>query len=504
MSRKDLIASLLICVGATLSCCLAEDDVAVLRDIDKYTTKYYANPKPHQAPELLTRYLRCQFFTDEEKTSVLLNERLSYFFARVAQQEPNILEDYLNILEEGNHRQREFMVDVLALGGNSEVAEYLESKLRAGRFGNEAEQIRWYLDEGIPYDFDVLEQDVNHPADIEYLLAEFMATGQDKAILKIIDFLAEPNNIEAEPNDVTAFVEYGKRTLVRYGKKDEKILTICRKQLGTSSGAKRGVLEEIIDGIDGSISIPRLVEQLKDEKPVTGAKAWALGASAVLIERNHGRHNFLSPDPINERNIRAERKLLEEWWGVESRQELYETLDSLLSKGHRSSFEQQGQYLQNLSQEQYDETLKQYQGDNEKLQEIRIAKEYYAKLGQKSLLGWDLSRYICLCRWGYLSGYISEEEAWKKIMPVSRKLQETFDSWEDLGQNYLIGRQFWSYKYTRQGGDRFEDAYQRLVDMKSSPWNLYSWNLDLTDRNEKPDPNEPAAPVEPNQQEQKK
>ena len=76
-----------------------------------------------------------------------------------------------------------------------------------------------------------------------------------------------------------------------------------------------------------------------------------------------------------------------------------------------------------------------------------MAKEYYKKLGEKSLLGWDYGRYICLCRWGYLVGWLNEQEAWEKIMPAAELLQKSFSSWEDLGRNYLIGRLFWSYQY---------------------------------------------------------
>ena len=65
-------------------------------------------------------------------------------------------------------------------------------------------------------------------------------------------------------------------------------------------------------------------------------------------------------------------------------------------------------------------------------------------------------------------------------MPVARFIQNKFDSWEDLGQNYLIGRQYWSHEDTKLWGYQFEDAYLRLFDMPSSPWNKLPWNMDLT------------------------
>ena len=58
-------------------------------------------------------------------------------------------------------------------------------------------------------------------------------------------------------------------------------------------------------------------------------------------------------------------------------------------------------------------------------------------------------------------------------------MQEKFDSWEDLGRNYLIGRQYWSFEATQKDGWMYEDAVQRLLDMQSSPWNRYPWKMAL-------------------------
>jgi hypothetical protein len=405
---------------------------------------------------------------------------MSYFYGRIAQTEPNLISEYISILEQGNHNQRTFIIDSLAIGGNETVIEYFKTKLKEGRFINERLQIEWYLGQGIPFKYELFTGPLKRPEYSEYLFAEFMLSGDKTVITRIIDLIVEPNIIEAEPDEIKAFVKYNKDILGRYGKQNKKMEAIYRKMLPDSSGSKRQVLEDIIDRIDGLYTQARLLEAGKNEKPVTErAKAWALGASAVLIERNWGRHNYLSPHPINPRNIEKWKKSLKNWWGVESRDDLLESLDWAMEKGHRVSFEKWGKYLKELNDEQYQQLLQEYANDNERLQEIRIVKKYYDKLGSKSLMGWDMSRYICLCRWGYFVGYLSEQEAWEKIMPVARMLQKTFDSWDDLGQNYLIGRQYWSYKYTLEEGDIFDDAYQRLVDMKSSPWNLYPWNLDL-------------------------
>ncbi len=222
------------------------------------------------------------------------------------------------------------------------------------------------------------------------------------------------------------------------------------------------------------------------------AKAWAIGCAAVLNERNHCRHDTLLPCDKNERNIESWKKSLDRWWEVKNRNDLFDSLRWIEEGGHRRRFDDWGKYIQTLDEEQYQNLVKEKSSDEEKLCEILIAKKYYEKLGEKSLLGWDFSRYICLCRWGCLVGYISEDEAWERIMPVAEMLQEKFDSWEELGQNYIIGRQFWSHKYTAERGDLYEDAFQRLLDMRSSPWNKYPWDMDLTAKPIINDPNKQA------------
>lgn len=213
---------------------------------------------------------------------------------------------------------------------------------------------------------------------------------------------------------------------------------------------------------------------------VSGPQAWALACAAVLTERNHDNHELLGTELRDEGStIHYQYLLLTSGFGVSSRTDLLNTLMWIESGGHRLEFEEWGKKVEGLSNEQYEKLLIDYESDSELVYRIKIAAKYYKLLGEKSLLGWDYSRYINLCRWGYMADYLSEAEAWEKIMSTARLLQERFDSWEDLGQNYLIGRKFWSKEESEENGYQYEDAYLRLVDMPSSPWNKLVWDLDL-------------------------
>lgn len=225
-----------------------------------------------------------------------------------------------------------------------------------------------------------------------------------------------------------------------------------------------------------------------EAKKVTGKKAWALGCAAVLFESNHERHDILGNIP-SKWGVKAWKKRLSEGWGIENREDLLSQIKVLKEQGHRESFNKMGPMISSLNQEGYEKLVENLDTE-EKRHTVKIVRQYYPKVGDKSILGWDYSRIICLCRWGYHVGYITEEEAWEKILSTARILQSTFDSWEDLGQNYLIGRQFWSYQETKEGGYKFEDALQRLLDMPTSPWNLYPWNMNLDDTSTPKKPSE--------------
>jgi hypothetical protein len=75
--------------------------------------------------------------------------------------------------------------------------------------------------------------------------------------------------------------------------------------------------------------------------------------------------------------------------------------------------------------------------------------------------------------------YLSETEAWDKIMPAALRLQQTFVSWPDLESNFLLGRQFWSMEQSRQTGATYKAIYDEFIEEKDSPWNANDWNMDL-------------------------
>ena len=201
-------------------------------------------------------------------------------------------------------------------------------------------------------------------------------------------------------------------------------------------------------------------------------KGWALAASAVLTERNADRHDLLAGREMSEAYRRSTR----------NREDLQRTLLWIHMGGHRQRFEELGEKLMALSAEER-RALEPWRRENQEGgHQLLIAEVYCTKLGARGLIGWDYSRYIALCRWGYASGYLDEDEAWSHIIRAARLLQATFVSWKELGENYLVGREFWSPAAQWHNGHLYREAVQRLLANPSSPWNRYPWKLNLDSR----------------------
>jgi tetratricopeptide (TPR) repeat protein len=229
------------------------------------------------------------------------------------------------------------------------------------------------------------------------------------------------------------------------------------------------------------------------DKTETTPHLWALACTGLLTEKNKERHDILcltaeTPEssfkagmPMNKwwSAVFKAKYGLAKFWGINSREDLLGALNNLAFAGHRASFDAINQF-DNFDVIDTALDLLPDERRQEAQQSIAIARENFSKLGDKSLSGWDYCRYIYLCREGVLCSYLTEDEAWEKIMPVAHLLQNQFTSWSDLGTNYLIGRKFWQPQESEH--KTFEKNYQMLLNDSSSPWVKISWSTHLDDR----------------------
>lgn len=208
--------------------------------------------------------------------------------------------------------------------------------------------------------------------------------------------------------------------------------------------------------------------------------AWAVGATGPVAELLYMRYDLLAGFEPTPTNIATWQQQLKDGWDIVDRKTMLGQLNWLATHGHRKDFDKLALEVLKASPEEIKAMALKAKGDAEAINKLEFVFTYTPNLRKKSLFAWDCCRYIFLCRIGYLLGYITEEEARDHIMASARLLQKTYDSWTDMGQNYLWGRKFWSYKDTLRDGRLYQELYEKLLNTPSSPWNTNKWNMDLS------------------------
>jgi hypothetical protein len=207
--------------------------------------------------------------------------------------------------------------------------------------------------------------------------------------------------------------------------------------------------------------------------------AWAMATTAITFEFNQDSPDILGGEAATPIGVEGGKRLLSDWWGVNNQEDLLRTLDWLQFEGHRAQFDELGNRVDALSEQEFRALEARVQNDPQAVNQLSIARKNHRALGEKGILAWDLVRYISVCRWGYRAGYLSEAEAWDRIMPAAHRLQMTFASWQDLQSDFLIGREYWSPPQTQTHQDEFRAIYERFLRDPVSPWNSNPWAMDL-------------------------
>lgn len=131
------------------------------------------------------------------------------------------------------------------------------------------------------------------------------------------------------------------------------------------------------------------------------------------------------------------RELLVEDWSIESREELLSAVNEILETGHDGAFQEAAKEIRNLSDREIAQRAHRLGEVDEYM--WPYTKELWEKWHKTGIRGWDLGRCAALCRWGYTAGYVTYAEAIDLLEPAVRELQERFESWDQLYENFLEG-----------------------------------------------------------------
>ena len=193
---------------------------------------------------------------------------------------------------------------------------------------------------------------------------------------------------------------------------------------------------------------------------------WLTGLSGMLSTINSESIFGLSPES-GKRGLEFRRDFLRRTWSVNSREDLLRKIDWCLNEGDSVQWEYYRKLL--LSNTRID--------DNISIFQINIIKKYMNEDYGKNLLGWDYCRAVALVRWGFSAGYLDSAEAWGMLENIGNTVSVLFDSWEDYGRNYILGRIFYYDEENNNAVENYinaQKAYTVLL-KKDGPWKNIPW-----------------------------
>lgn len=178
-------------------------------------------------------------------------------------------------------------------------------------------------------------------------------------------------------------------------------------------------------------------------------------------------------------------------WGINSKEELSDTLDWLENTGHKASYDLIWDKLRTLPKPEWKlgiSNLEELAAKNEEIDESRIhefavglldtypnllAAGAYEGKDHPNVIAWDLARAINLARYGYDAKWYTKAEAMDRIMRYAKKMYAAYDSWKDLANGYLIGFGMWSGNEMLLS-ERMEQA-EVLLTHEKSLWKTVSF-----------------------------
>ncbi len=197
-------------------------------------------------------------------------------------------------------------------------------------------------------------------------------------------------------------------------------------------------------------SAARTVEITEDRTAAgdSNLERWALPMGAMLNRLNGtGNPNLLGGAPRSgyggdSAKDYARSILNGDSWGIESREDLIETVCRMTFYGHNASFLSDVALINSLSATEYRQLLKGAQGMDAYM--FPYTKQLGEKWGDRGILCWDLFRMSNLVQWGYLAGYLTYPETLALLEPAATLLHDNFKSWDEAYENYLDGYNWWA------------------------------------------------------------
>lgn len=231
------------------------------------------------------------------------------------------------------------------------------------------------------------------------------------------------------------------------------------------------------------VSCGTLKEMAKEEEnnfstEMTDTIRWFDATYAILTKANNCNVELFGGLAANEENAEAAKIMLEDSWDVTDRASADETMDWILTEGHRTTYKANMKDLEDAGIQSVeagarkDFILENYQVTEDEAQTMADLYGIYEQYGEYSIDAWDYCRALSLAAFYYHAGYYTEQEALDKSMEIAQMLQPLYTSWDEAMDSYIHGYEYWS----EESGDERRGIYEELKAEENSLYNI-DWNL---------------------------
>lgn len=171
---------------------------------------------------------------------------------------------------------------------------------------------------------------------------------------------------------------------------------------------------------------------------------WWLALASPMV-RNSKCCDWLHIPICRVNTIEDRKKVLDDWWGTNTREELLQVIQKLAlgeihANGDGISFDR----CECSTPSEWESYLE--STGNEELLHTRKFHEVSLRiLGRARFLGFDYVRATTLIRWGHFIEWISDEELAFLLSFVANNVQQGFDNWNQYLNSYILGRSWWAY-----------------------------------------------------------
>ena len=240
--EKSILRRYLLQIILALIIVLPISTHALSIDDERWVRFYYQDPQPNQLAEWLAKMVNDGAPTNKNQFYPVFT-----FTSQILRQHPELANSLIEKLSNYNEEDRAFLALILWHGEIPDAKSVIAKNLSL------SDEITSKITSVPPYN--PIDHPVTMPSDMDMLWATFMATGNEQAVNRIIDYLATPvsskkSTEKSKEEFITeVYLSAAEWSLESNGRQDPKVAEIIKHRFKESDDDMKAKLAPIIEGI---------------------------------------------------------------------------------------------------------------------------------------------------------------------------------------------------------------------------------------------------------------